>query len=277
MEIKSHEFWSSSETNNFIYQQLKNLCEENGFVVSPRKTKHLIRIGEHHVQIVNPEVSYSRTLIHMRVAPAASFADYFYCYKTILPRKSNSKSEFINSYSELAIEDPSSLKSFYNIEQMKKTWAEVIGPQINEEIISYFNSFGFEQFVTLSQNREDHTLTYCANPASKDALLFIALGHNEIWKGNYQKGISFLEQALLGYKHKFERSSQSGRELLPAHLDNYNATIELLSALKNGDSSAGSQAVERLQELEKTALNKAWGVALSPEKKTIRLKKKELL
>ena len=34
---------------------------------------------------------------------------------------------------------------------------------------------------------------------------------------------------------------------------------------------------DKMQEIERTALNKAWGVMLSSEGKTIRLKKKELL
>ena len=55
----------------------------------------------------------------------------------------------------------------------------------------------------------------------------------------------------------------------------YNTVLEILSMMQRGDTKA--QVIEKMQELERTALNKAWGVTLSSEGQTIRLKKKELL
>ena len=70
--MDAEKFWSTTETNKFLYQQLKVMCENNGFVLSPRKGKHLVRIAEHYVQIVCPEISYNRTLIHVLLSPAGS-------------------------------------------------------------------------------------------------------------------------------------------------------------------------------------------------------------
>jgi hypothetical protein len=50
--------------------------------------------------------------------------------------------------------------------------------------------------------------------------------------------------------------------------------LEILSMMQRGDTKA--QVIEKMQEIERTALNKAWGVTLSSESQTIRLKKKEL-
>ncbi len=274
---KNSKLWSSSETNNFIYQQLKTLCEANGFVVSPKQTKHLVRIGEHHIQIVHPEVSYTTTMIHMRVAPAASFASYFYCEKTVIPRKNNNENELLNSYDQLAVEDPASWKLFYDGEQMQKLWENIIRPQFDREIITYFDSFGFEQFASLSEHRKDGTLTYCTNPACDDAVRFLAMGENAIWKRQYEKSIPLLEKAIAGYQKEFEQCKQLGRESPGNDLENYTSVTELLSILKKGDLNMDFHIQEKLVELERTALNKTWGVALSPEGKTIRLKKKERL
>lgn len=280
METENNKLWSSTETNKFIYKQLKELCEANGFVVSPKQTKHLVRINEHHIQIVHPEVLYTNTSIHMRVSPAASFASYFYCEKTVVPRRSNDDTNddtFLNFYAELAVEDPESHRSLYDSEQMKKLWEDVLEAQFKREIISYFDSFGFEQFASLSCQGKDGTLRYCVNPACDDAVRFFAMGYNEIWKGNYDKCIPLFEKAIAGYQKEFEQNRKLEKDTPENDMKNYISVIEMFSLLKNGDADTYSNAQNRLAELEKTALNKTWGVALSNEGKTIRLKKKEML
>ena len=49
--MDAEKFWSTTEMNKFLYQQLKAMCEADGFVLSPRKGKHLVKIAEHFVQI----------------------------------------------------------------------------------------------------------------------------------------------------------------------------------------------------------------------------------
>ena len=39
----------------------------------------------------------------------------------------------------------------------------------------------------------------------------------------------------------------------------------------------GTKVLDFIWDLERIALNKAWGIAQSPKSKTVRLKKKELL
>ena len=45
--------------------------------------------------------------------------------------------------------------------------------------------------------------------------------------------------------------------------------------IQGGDTKA--KVIDKMQEIERIALNKAWGVMLTTEGQTIRLKKKELL
>lgn len=57
--------------------------------------------------------------------------------------------------------------------------------------------------------------------------------------------------------------------------ENYDTVQEVLSMIQRGDTKAN--IIDKMQDIERIALNKVWGVMLSPEGQTIRLKKKELL
>ena len=59
--------------------------------------------------------------------------------------------------------------------------------------------------------------------------------------------------------------------------EEYSATQDLLSAIKNEDTNMGTKVLDYIWDLERIALNKTWGIAQSPKSKTVRLKKKELL
>lgn len=80
---------------------------------------------------------------------------------------------------------------------------------------------------------------------------------------------------MSGFQKGIERDKQSGREVSEADQEDYNTVLEILLMMQRGDTKA--QVIEKMQEIERTALNKAWGVTLSSEGQTIRLKKKELL
>ena len=272
--MDAEKFWSTTEMNKFLYQQLKTMCEVNGFVLSPRKGKHLVKIAEHFIQIVCPEVSYGRTRIHVLVSPTGSFANYVYAEKVFCPH-GDKKEDIYSVYYDLAIEDATSYKEFYDIQQMKTLWAEVIEPQFNNEIFSCLNSFGFERFLILSETWNCDGFQYCRYPKRGDALRFLSMGYGEIWKGNFEKSFLLLEQALSGFKKVIELDKQRGHEISMCDKEDYNALSEILSMIQKGSTKV--QVIEKMQEIEQIALNKAWGVMLSSDGQTIRLKKKELL
>lgn len=267
-------YWSTTEVNKFLYRQIKTLCEAEGFVLSPRKGKHLVRIAEHFIQVVYPEVSRSRTRVHLLVSPAGSFANYFYAKKT-LPALGNRKDDIYSSYLDLAAEGPGSCKQFYDIRQMKALWTEVIRPQLHQEVFSCLDAFGFDRFMLLSQTQRCDGFQYCSCPANDDALRFFAMGHGEIWKENLGKSIALLQQALDRFQRGMEQSRRFGHGVPVDDRENHDAALELLSMIQRGDGM--TQVIGKMKIIEQTALNKAWGVALSPEGKTVRLKKKEQL
>lgn len=272
--MDTENIWNTTDLNKFIYQQTKALCEANGFVVSPRRSKHLVRVKEHHIQIVYPEIFRSRTSINFGVSPAASFRPVLFGYTNVHLRKNNHpKSEFFNDYYMLAI-DPWSSKRVYESEKMREVWNEIVVPQLEEEMLSVLKLFGFEQFIVLCENRKNGILRHAPNPGIDNAPLHMAKGHNRIWRGNIKESIPLLEQALSGYEKHFISCEKLGEKVLHDIQEEHSATQELLSVVKNGEEAT---ALEYMRELENIALNKAWGVARSPEGNTIRLKKKELL
>ena len=48
--MDTEKFWSTTEMNKFLYQQLKAMCEAEGFVLSPRRGKRMVRIAEHYTE-----------------------------------------------------------------------------------------------------------------------------------------------------------------------------------------------------------------------------------
>lgn len=267
-------FWSTTEMNKFLYQQLKAMCEANSFVLSPRKGKHLVKIAEHFIQIVCPEVSYGRTRIHVLVSPAGSFSNFFYAKKTFTPH-GDRKDDIYSFYCNLAIEDTTSNKEFYDIQQMKTLWTEVIEPQFNQEIFSCLDAFNFGRFLFLSEMQRCDGFQYCSCPGNDDALRFLAMGYGSIWRENFGKSIPLLQQALSGFKRSIEQNKQLGYDIPVDDQKNYDTVLEIVSMIQRGDTK--EQVIEKMQEIEQIALNKAWGVMLSSDGKTIRLKKKELL
>lgn len=274
--MDTEKFWSTTEMNRFLYEQLKTMCATNGFVLSPRKARHLVRVEEHYIQLVYPEISRNRMRIHVVVSPAGSFANYFYADKMFCPH-GDKKDDIYSFYYHLAIRDTTSHKQVYDIQQAQTLWAEIIEPQFNREIFSCLDAFSYDHFLVLSERPRYEGFQYCSCPGNDDALRFLSKGYSEIWKGNFEKSIPLLEQALSGFNKGIEMDKQFGREVSQDDRENFDAAIEVLTILKANKLEVETQLLDKMREFEQIALNKAWGVALSPDGKTVRLKKKELL
>ena len=271
--MDTEKYWSTTDLNKFVYQQTKVLCETNGFVLSPRRAKTLVRIKGHLIQIVRPEISYSHTEIRFGVSPTTSFMDVIFADNVVFPRKTNDSSvKFFNNYYMVGI-DMNNIKWVYDSEQMKAVWDEVVDPQIKTEVISVLDTINFEQYSSLCEQRRYGPLRCGINPGTDNAVWHMARGHNRIWEGNITDSVPMLERALQGNKKYLDFYKDTGDRIQ----EEYSSIQELLTIIKNGGADMEAQVLDYMQGLERTALNKTWGVALSPERKTIRLKKKELL
>ena len=264
-------YWNTTDLNKFVYQQTKMLCEANGFVLSPRRAKTLVRIKGHFIQIVRPEISYSHTEIRFGVSPTTSFMEVIFADNVVFPRKTNDRGvKFCNNYYMVGI-DMNNIKWVYDSEQMKAVWDEVVGPQIKTEVIAVLDTINFEQYFSLCEQRRYCTLRCGINPGTDNAVWHMARGHNRIWEGNITDSVPLLERALQGNKKHIDCYKD------PRIQEEYSSIQELLTIIKNRDADIEARILDYMQDLEQAALNKTWGVILSPEGKTIRLKKKELL
>ena len=158
---------------------------------------------------------------------------------------------------------------------MKTLWAEIIHPQFNQEIFSCLKTFSYDRFLNLSETWSCDGFQYSITHKNDNALSFLSLGYGEIWKENFEKSILLLERALCGLKKGIELNKRSGREVSVDDQENYDTIQEVLSMIQRDDTKAN--IIDKMQEIEQIALNKVWGVMLSSEGQTIRLKKKELL
>lgn len=276
--MENQEIWNSAQVSKYLAKQLNTLCKEHGFVTSPRQTKKLVRIGEHHVQIIFPEIIYGKVKFHMQVFPSAALARYYYSDSSIIPRRSNDPSVEDNFYHRLSINDwRTTLKLVYDAKVIQDAWNAVIAPQVEKEMISLLDEFDFKGFIFLTKTGHYNPLQYCSCPANDDALQNLAMAHNEIWLQNYKSGMELLEQAISKYEAAIKQSEQFGFEVTQDEREEPIFASELLSALRNDMSATTSNITNRMLQIEQTALNKTWGVALSSEGKTVRIKKKDLL
>lgn len=278
METASHELWNRTDLNKFIYKQTKELCEAHGFVLSPNKSKTLVRINGHIIQRICPEISRSTTQIHIYVNPSTSFCNYVFADKMIYLRKSfEYTKELFDGYDEIGIDMSSDdIKWVYDSETMKRIWDEEVCLQIERQAISLLDRFSFQEFIPSCEHRRG-ALQY----GNMDATWYMARGHNRLWQGKISESIPLLEQALQGYEYYFEccKMYEAEGDVVDdsQERDEYASTKKLLEIIQNGGADLEAQVLAYMEELERTALNKTWGVALSPEGKTVRLKKKERL
>lgn len=88
MEQKK-ELWNATEANKFIYKKLKEVFIPLGFVVCPKVSKYLMRVCNHHVQIVYQQILYGETRLHMIVIPTWTYADFWFFNQKICLRSNN--------------------------------------------------------------------------------------------------------------------------------------------------------------------------------------------
>lgn len=268
--MKDAILWRSTDTNKYFFQELKKLFEAHDFVVSPQRTKRLVCIKDHYVQIVFPEVIHGITVIHMQVSPAVSFARYYYSDKKITLKKSLNEQPQ-NFYQTLEILKES--KTYFDSTIIKATWNNVMKAQLESTIISYFQKSTFSNYVNLTKEGRDGVLSYCHSPGTEDALRYLAMGCNEIWGGHTQESLPFLKKAMAGYKQSLDQTHALGNEEVPGQREDLGTAIELAKILEN-NPCAIDQIQDKLRETEQKALELVWGIALNQDGKTIKLKRK---
>lgn len=267
--------WTTTETNNYLYKQMKALLESHGFVVSPIKAKKIARMREHHIQIVCPEVIYGVTRLQMFVVPAISYSNESYCDRRVELERIDDPKLRNNFYSDMAIRDEYTGKAWYPPEKIQQAWTEAMVPQIEKEVIAYFDRLGFTEFIHLSQNQRDGTLSYSGGPGNDNALHFLTMANNAIWMGDYDSSLPLLKKAVLGYEKSIENGITYREEIYLEDQLNQAVAREIIEVMENKHEGWENTILDRLRFLEKDAPEKAWGIALDEHGETMRVKKKK--
>lgn len=264
--------WTNTQTNKYIFKRLKCLLNLHGFVESPKVSKHLIRIREHHLQMVYTEVIYGRTTLVLMVAPSTSYSTYVYCDRRVYLKKNPAAHSADNIYFNSAMMDTG--KALYHGEDIMSMWSNAMEAQIEAEIVSYFDSFDFNHFVHLTESRSDGVLSYAQAPGNDDALRFYTMAVNSIWNGDYQHSLALLKEAVSGYQKHYTNSISFGYDTDTQQLQNQNVAMELINTIEQNSDGCLQVALEKLRLVETDALKSSWGVILDELSNTKKLKRK---
>ena len=80
---------TTTEANKYIYQQLKQLLLPEGFIVRPGKSKYLVRLRDHHIQMVYQEILYGATELQIIIVPVWTYQEAWFFSNRISLKRTN--------------------------------------------------------------------------------------------------------------------------------------------------------------------------------------------
>lgn len=275
MKEEKINFITSVEANKYIWQQVKQLLAVRGYIVCPNKSKYMVRLREHFLQMVYQEILYGATELKIIVIPAWTYQDGWFFVNRISLHRSNTAVAGLNLYSEAAYRQSVSLKAYYDISELVKMWDEAISPQLQKELIEYFDNMDFYAYAGLCENRGDNFLKY---RSSCDAVRLLAIGYNSLWMRQYEKGKEHIQKAIIEMREiKKRRGSFNG---MTSEVTEEDSTFDLdlrngekiLTILESCNSNIEEMVEDMLCQLEKDAMEKTVHIALNEKNETVKIR-----
>ncbi len=265
---------TSVEANKYIWQQVKQLLVLRNFIACPGKPKCMVRLREHYLQMVYQEIAYGATSLAIIVIPAWTYQNgWFFVNRISLRRTNTTLDSGLNLYSEAAYRQSTSSKTYYNMPELVKMWGEVILPQLQKELVEYFDKMDFCAYVSICENKGDGILRY---GSSCDGVRLLAIGYNCLWTQQYEKGEVYIRKAIKemqGLKARRESSNSATdletTEYLMFNLDLTNGE-EVLNILEHRGADMEWIIRNKLFMLEKKAMDKNIHIALNEKKETVK-------
>lgn len=260
--------WTATQTNNFVFKQLKACLMPHEFIVCPTiphsldirppRRRRLIRVHDHHVQMVCQDILRGESWrLILLVSPAWSYrTDYGFDGDVILKGRNG------NSFRKLAIRKEPDMKAYYQPEEVMETWDKITMPSLQEEVIDYFNHLDFANYASLCENYRDNTLRYSYS-LGNEVLRYLAIAYNCLWEENYEKGKDILERTIVDAPNVNDCDYK-----MDLHMGE-----EILEILRKKEDGWEKKIQEKLCCLEKDALEKAWGIAVDDNGKTVKKRK----
>lgn len=260
----------SVEANQYIYRQLRDLLLPEGFIVRPRKPKYLVRLREHHIQMVYQEISNGVTALQIIIVPAWTFQEgWFFSGRINLKRTGDPDAER-NFYSDAAFRQGTSLKTYYDRAELARMWEEGILPQLREEVIDFFGKMDLDAFVELCESRGSRRMHY---GSFSFACALFAAGYSRLLARQYEKGEEYIRKAVAESREKIAAAEPYGGLSDPMYAVDLDRGTEILEILEKREPGYQEAIESKLALLEKEAAAQIYQITLNDRGETVKVKR----
>lgn len=262
---------TSAEANKYLYRQIKQLLLPKGFIVRPGKTAYLVRLKGNHIQMVYQEKSHGETMLQRIAVPVWTCQDgWFFCERIYLKR-TREPGVKRNLYSDAAFKQRASLKTYYDPAELTRIWEDAIAPQLQEEVIDFFEGMDFHAFTGLCENpRGDRYMHY---GSFSPACAYFSAGYSHLLIRQYEKGEEYIRKAIAESREKIAGAEPYGGLSDPMYARDMDRGIEILEILEKREPGYQDILENRLALLKREALEHNYQITLSDKGETVKLKK----
>lgn len=261
---------TTTEANKYIYQQLKQLLLPEGFIVRPHRSKYLVRLRDHHVQMVYQEILHGDTCLQIIIVPVWTYQEGWFFANRIRLKRTNAPGVERNDYTDAAFRQGMSLKAYYDRAELTRIWEDGILPQLREEVIDFFDKMDFDAFTDLCENRGSRRMRY---GSFSPACALFAAGYSRLLTRQYEKGEEYIRKAVAESQEKIAAAEPYGGLSKPMYAVDLAKGIEILEILEKKEPGYQEAIENKLALLEKEAVAQNYQITLNDKLETVKVKR----
>lgn len=261
---------TTTEANKYIYQQLKQLLLPEGFIVCPHRSKYLVRLRNHHIQMVYQQISYGATELQIIIVPVWTYQEGWFFSNQICLKRTNAPGVERNYYHDAAFRQGASLKAYYDRAELARIWEDGILPQLREEVIDFFDKMDFDAFTELCENRGSRRMRY---GSFSPACALFAAGYSRLLTRQYEKGEEYIREAVGESREKIAAAEPYGGLRDPMYAVDLAKGIEILEILEKKEPGYQEAIENKLALLEKEAVAQNYQITLNDKLETVKVKR----
>lgn len=251
------DLWTSTQVNNFFGKELRKLLKPYGFIDSFKRKRYFVKARNHFVQVIFQEIIDGISYIQLIVAPAFTYQEGWFFFGERINLDHSGEELSYNDYSRLAIRETTG-KAYYKINDLISLWNDSIVMQIQEEVISRLEQVDFREYQIFCEEGGGNFFHY---GSSNNSVRFYAAGYNCIWQQDYERGEYFIKKGLKAAEELLDARKKLGGDD-PLFNQDYNVAGKILEILQQKETGWENLLEEKLNFLEKDALEKVWGISL---------------
>lgn len=261
---------TTTEANKYIYQQLKQLLLPEGFIVCPHRSKYLVRLRDHHIQMVYQEILHGDTCLQIIIVPVWTYQEGWFFANRIRLKRTNAPGVERNDYTDAAFRHGASLKAYYDQAELARMWEDGILPQLREEVIDFFDKMDFDAFTGLCENKGSRRMRY---GSFSPACALFAAGYSRLLTQQYEKGEEYIRKAVAESREKIAAAEPYGGLSNPMYAVDLTKGIEILEILEKKEPGYQEAIENKLALLEKEAVAQNYQITLNDKMETVKVKR----